>query len=140
MRVSICIISLFNDLYKPQKLKKCKVIQQPSFTLGWPIGYFEGAAQEGYCGAGFVIKMISHEIIKGWMKAGCGTNSRAELMALWDLLYVAKKFGLKQSSIAGDSQMIIGWAKGESDFQALLLEHWKARFSKLISSFTNISF
>ena len=36
--------------------------------------------------------------------------------------------------------MIIGWAKGESNFQALLLEHWKARVRNLISSFTNIYF
>ena len=64
-----------------------RVIQQPSFTLGWPIRYFDGAAQEGYCDAGFVLKMNSQEIIKGWMKVGCGTNSRVELMALWALLY-----------------------------------------------------
>ena len=32
--------------------------------------------------------------------------------------------------------MIIGWAKGDSNFHVILLEHWKARVKKLISSFT----
>ena len=35
--------------------------------------------------------------------------------------------------------MIIGWAKGVSNFQVLLLEHWNSRVRKLISSFTIIT-
>ena len=61
-------------------------------------------------------------------------------MALWDLIYVAEKFGLKQISIAGDSQMIIWWDKGETNFQALILEHCMENVRMLISSFTNMTF
>ena len=74
------------------------------------------------------------------MKAGCGTNSREELLALWSLLFSAQKPGINQIAIAGDSKMIIGWEKGDTIFQVILLEHWKARIKKLITYFSKISF
>ena len=44
MRVKTSIIGEFNDWYKPIKMKKSRVIHQPSFPLGWPINYFDGVA------------------------------------------------------------------------------------------------
>ena len=53
MRVIASIIGEFNAWLKPIKMKKCRVLQQPSFPLGWPIGYFDWVVQKGSCGVGF---------------------------------------------------------------------------------------
>ena len=78
--------------------------------------------------------------IKGWMKAGSGTNSRVELLALWALLFVSKTFKVDNIFIIGDSQIIIGWANGDTNFHSLLLEHWKTKVRLLITSFLSITF
>ena len=48
------------------------------------------------------------------MKAGIGTNTRAKVLSLWALLSVAGRRGVRRIAIAGDSKIVIGWAKGES--------------------------
>ena len=56
MRVSAGIISLFMDWHKHKKVKSCRYLLQPSSTMGWPIGFFDGVEQDGICGTGFLIK------------------------------------------------------------------------------------
>ena len=53
--------------------------------------------------AGFVLKLNAQVVIKGWMKAGRGTNSKAELLSLWGILYLAKTFRVDNIFIVGDS-------------------------------------
>ena len=70
-------------------------------------------------------------------KLGCGssTNTRAELLALWASLRVAKDIGLPYLHIFGDSSVIINWAKGESTLDMVNLEAWCYNTRLLISSF-----
>ena len=74
------------------------------------------------------------------MKAGRGTNSITQLLALWGFLYLSKACRFEKFLIVGDSQVIIGWAIGEPNFHSPILDHWKMKFQRLISSFTCISF
>ena len=59
------------------------------------MGSFDGATLNGMCGAGFVIKLGDDKVMKGWLKNGIGTNTRAEVAGLWCLLFYAKYWGIK---------------------------------------------
>ena len=72
--------------------------------------FFYGVATNGVCGAGFVIKLDDDNEIKGWLKAGRGSNTQTELVSLWSRLFVAISRGLKDIHVVGDSQVIINWA------------------------------
>ena len=78
-----------------------------------PFVFFNGAVANGVCGASFVIKLKNDKVIKGWLKAGRHTNTRAEVIGLWSVLFVAKSWGLKDLHVLGDSQAIINWALGK---------------------------
>ena len=65
----------------------------PSLEQKHPVGFFDGAALNGDCGAGLVIKIGKDKIIKGWLKAGKGSNTRAKVAVLWSLLFV-RNFGV----------------------------------------------
>ena len=73
-------------------------------------------------------------------KLGCGssTNTRAELLALWASLRVAKDIGLPYLHIFGDSSVIINWAKGVSTLYMVNLEAWCENSKLLMTSFTRV--
>ena len=73
---------------------------------------------------------------------GCGknTNTRAELMALWALLYFSEEIGLPMMHILGDSSVIINWAKGISTLTTLDLEAWCENIIDLTILFTSIDY
>lgn len=87
------------------------------------MGFFDGAALEGRCGVGLFIKLGRNTVLKGWLKAGVGSNTRAELVALWGLLYLAKRWGLTALQVLGDSQVVVKLALGEAQLQSLVLLH-----------------
>ena len=68
------------------------------------------------------------------------TNTRAELLALWASLRVAKDIGLPYLHIFGDSSVIINWAKTESTLDMVNLEAWCYNTRILMSSFTWVDF
>ena len=57
------------------------------------MGFFDGAALNGACGACIVIMIDKDIIFKGWLKVGMGTNTRAEVIGIWSLLFCVKYFG-----------------------------------------------
>ena len=127
--IHICfrIIAAFFEYCKYWKEKAPRAIVRPILDEDLSIGYFDGVEREGSCRASFILRVSGQEVIKGSMKAGYGSNTRVELVALWDLLLVAVKIGVMQIVIAGNSKIIIRWANGDSNLQALLLEHWLAK-------------
>ena len=72
---------------------------------------------------------------------GCGlcTNSRAKLLALFGLLYVANSMGLPGISVYGDSLMVIDWVKGRTKLKVLNLEHWCKRINDMVHDFISFS-
>ena len=84
---------------------------------------------------GLVINTLS-------IKLGCGhsTNNRAELLALWASLYIAKDIGLPYLYVFGNSSVIINWEKDESTLTMVNLEAWCLDTRKLISLFTYVDF
>ena len=71
------------------------------------------------------------------LKMGCGqsSNTRAQLLALWVLLVIAKIIGLPYLNIRGDSSSIINWFTGRADLSALNLDSWCKNIRYLESSF-----
>ena len=73
---------------------------------------------------------------------GCehNTNTRAELLALWASLYIAKDIGLSYLYVFGDSSLIINWDKDESTLTMVNLDASRLDTRKLISLFTHVDF
>ena len=71
------------------------------------MAFFDGAAADYKDGVGVCIWINEQHFIE--MKLGCvlSTNTRAELLALSDLLSIAKDIGFPYLHIFGDSSMII---------------------------------
>ena len=104
------------------------------------MGFFVGASPDGVCGAGLVIKLDNHKMSKGRLKAGIGTNTRAEVIGLWSLLFCAKFWGLKHLQVLGDSQVIINWALGKAQMKSMEFNHWLDNIKILMNEFTWLSF
>ena len=102
----------------------------------YPGFFFDGATAKGIGGAGFCIWLNDHHLFD--FKLGCGssTNTRAELLALWASLRVAKDIGLPYLHIFGGSSVIINWANKESTLDMVNLEAWCYNTRMLMSSFT----
>jgi len=47
---------------------------------------------------------------------GKGSNNRAEVIALWGLLYCARRINLEVLHVFGDSQVTIDWINRETTF------------------------
>ena len=99
------------------------------------MSFFDGAAAKNLWGAGICLWLNDFHLLA--FKLGCGscTNTRAELLALWASLRVAKDIGLPYLHIFGDSSVIINWAKRESTLDMVNLEAWCLNTRILMSSF-----
>ena len=75
----------------------------------FPVGYFDGAAQLKMGGAGFMIYISETHYLTFSVGCGPGTNTRAELLALWSVLKVSIMMGVPLHQIFGDSMVIISW-------------------------------
>jgi len=69
---------------------------------------------------------------------GYGSDTRAELIALWALLLFAKGRGIRQIQIMGDSKVVIDWLCGQSLLNNLLFKPWKKRIQDLQESYEDI--
>ena len=98
-------------------------IGEPQDKL-FPMAFFDGAAAESIGGAGGCIWINDQHYLSIKLGCGCNTNIRAELLALWALLYITKDIGLPYLHIFGDFSVIINWAKEESTLAIVNLEAW----------------
>ena len=121
------------------KRSKVRNIGDPPIKL-FPMAFFDGAVTDSTGDAGVCIWI--HELDYFSIKLGCGhnTNTRAELLALWALLYIAKDIGLPYLYVFGDSSVIINWAKEKSTLAIVNLEAWCDNTKKLISLFIYVDF
>ena len=58
------------------------------------MGFFDGAATDSFGGARVCIFISESHHLSIKMSCGSCTNTRAELLALWALLHIAKEIGL----------------------------------------------
>ena len=74
------------------------------------------------------------------LDCGKSINTRAELLALWALLFFSKEIGLPMLHIYGDSSVIINWEKGISTLSSLDLEAWCENIKELTTLFSSIDY
>ena len=119
------------------KRSKVRNIGDPPIKL-FLMAFFDGAAADSTGGAGVCIWINEQHYLSIKLGSGHSTNTRAKLLALWALLYIAKDIGLPYLHVFGDSSVIINWAKAESTLAIMNLEAWCDNTKKLISSFTYV--
>ena len=73
---------------------------------------------------------------------GCGrsTNTRAELLALWDTLRVSLLMGLPIKLIYGDSLVIISWLNRLSALDVPDLMHWSRDIKNMLLAAPQVIF
>ena len=73
---------------------------------------------------------------------GCGlnTNTRAECLALWDLLHISKEIGIPTLHVYGDSSVIINWENDKATLTALDLDAWCDNIEGLKACFIALEF
>ena len=76
------ILSTFSEWSKEISVRGHRCYSCPFFVQDHPVDFFDGATSNGDCGVGFVIKLDKEMVIKGWLKVGRGTNTRAEVNGL----------------------------------------------------------
>ena len=89
---------------------------------------------------GFCLVLNESHSFEFAMGAGYSTNTKAELMALWALLSVAKLMGIPCLNIFGDSAVIINWENFHASLDPLDLSHWCMDTRRLICCFPHLSF
>lgn len=82
-----------------------------------PADYFDGAEQQGICGCGAWSKLDHKEQYHIFWNGGPDTNTKAEILALWSLLWVAYNLQLKTLHMYGDAKSVIDGVNGLSNFQ-----------------------
>ena len=80
------IIRLYSHFPNGTICRKKVGIHQPPLLPGGNLGTFDGAQQGGYCGGGGTLTLAHNHYFQFWMGLGSGTNTKAELVALWALL------------------------------------------------------
>ena len=90
------------------------------------------------CGAGGIIALSTHTIIRWTLNGGQGSNTKAELIAAWASLLLASRHS-DTLLLLGDSKLIIDWLNDLSDFHVAALLCWKDRTRKAISLFSKLT-
>ena len=88
------------------------------------MAFFDGAMAVSNGGAGVCIWINGHHFLEIKLICGHSTNTRAELLALWESLYITKYIGLPDLHVFCNSSVIINWAKEESTLAIVNLEAW----------------
>ena len=105
------------------KIASRRLISPPSGPKDMVIGYFDGAASAGSCGAGMVLLVNSSQSYRLCMDVGYGLNTRSKLLAFSGLLHFALHKNYQTPHVHGDSKVVIEWAKGIYDIHSMELEH-----------------
>lgn len=138
--IAACISANFWEYYHPPKFRLTKSGTFQEDTFPFPLGYFDSAEQFGMCGASAVLKLNHSHSFHLYVRVGMGTNTRAELLALWTLLWFTNRMQVHSLHVFGDSMSIVDWAAGKCEPRSLPLHHWIVCTHRLIGDFDQIFF
>lgn len=116
------ILGVVQEFSVRDKVKKLKFPVMPHLKENIVVAFFDGVGTNGLCGAGLLLKIKDFHCIRLWMKIGRGTNTQAELISLWGLLWFGKKRSIMELQILGDSKDIVDWINGFSSLHNLMLK------------------
>lgn len=93
--------------------------------------FFDGAAQQHICGCGFWLAISKELIFRAFYQGGRSTNIKAEVMALWGLLWFTTFLDVPLIHINGDLKVIIDHIMGSAKITNPLVLGWLARIELL---------
>ena len=99
----------------------CDIGSMPDVT--YPSGYFDVVAASNIGGAGIIIYISSSHFFHVKMGYDKSTNTMAELMALWELMFFVASIGIPTLSVFGESKVIINWENSVANLVVVDLEH-----------------
>jgi len=121
------IVNNFKEYHKQPHVKVARILNPLPVTEILVKRCFDGVAQGGICGAGFLIKLNSSRFYRGWMGGGYSINTKVELMGLWILLSMVSMLDLDSLQVFGDSQVIINLDVGKVNLRNIVHQQWRQR-------------
>jgi ribonuclease HI len=107
----------------PEK-KKRRIPTMPELIEETPWGFFDGTSQ-GHplvCGVGAVLYINENHHFEVCYTPGRGSNMKAELTAIWALVFLTISLNLRKLQIFGDSQVVVDWINGKTHIQVARLQ------------------
>ena len=103
-------------------------------------GHFDGTAQRAdiNCGVGVIIRDSQEGIFQIMWNCDKRSNTRAELLAIWILLWTTKHFYIPISKIKGDLEVIVNWINQRRGLQVVALDSWKQKVINLLNHFCQV--
>lgn len=133
------IISNQEILKITQKPQRDISKRQRLFEFHYPAGFFDGAFQNLSCGCGAWLMLSPTCHYKIHWNRGRGTNTRAETIALWGLLWFSNQLYLEKLWVYGDSKILIDHLNNKSSLNPSHLTHWLERIYCLKINFEVIT-
>lgn len=104
-------------------------IQKPSRShtnpkIDYPTGYFDGETQDRNCGCGFILYIHPELLYHVHWGVGLGTNTKAEVMALWGLLWFTHFLDIQTIHVFGDSKVVIDYVGEKATIHKSSLQCW----------------
>lgn len=93
-------------------MAKIRKVIQPVMEEGHVVGFFDGASQRGICGGGIRIFCNNNHSFHLQVGLGFSHGLKVELLALRCLLWFARRKGIKNLHIYGDSLLVVSWFNG----------------------------
>jgi ribonuclease HI len=128
----ICQMMIF---YKkePDKRKRHNPIM-PDLIGDTPWGFFDGASQgnPSVCGVDAVLFINANHHFEMHFSPGRGSNMKAELSAIWALIFLAISLNLRKLQIFGDSLVVVDWMNGKVQIQVASLQPIMIRIRELL--------
>lgn len=106
---------------------------------GQVVGFFDGASQRSICGGGIRICCSNTHNFHLHVGLGDGDRLKAELLALRCLLWFARRKGIKNLHLYGDSLLVVSWFKGTFAIRAIILDPWMEEVNHLRATFDHIT-
>jgi ribonuclease HI len=138
------LLKVLASFHWKQPSLKSPCAQSLRFQLikDYTVAFFDGAALSSgnCCGAGGIFKTHPSRTTMWFLNCGEGTNNKAELLGLWDTLFLASCWSISHLHVLGDSRIIIDWISQKSKFQTVHNDSWKDKTRELLKSFTDVNF
>lgn len=99
------------------------------------MGFFYGAAQNQNCGCGAWLLLSRTCHYKLFWFGGSGTNTRAEVIALWGLMWFSNHLCVDRVLIYGDSKVLVDHLNQVASINQTLLSSWICGLTSCEKSF-----
>lgn len=126
-----------------------KIIQKPPGDLSkrfhpheihFPVGFSDGVSQKSMCGYGAWLMISPDCHYKIFWNGGTSSNMKAEVLALWGILWFDSQLYMVKIWIIGDSKVFIYYMNQKVSINLGSIAHWLERINTLKNSFSDITF